>query len=63
VELPTVLVSIGRTGDSANHLAQRLRTLSPPVIARIENDRVVLDLRTVSPDQDPLLADLLRSLA
>src|SRR5262245_61364654 len=62
VELPTVLVSIERPGEGANHLAQRLRALAPPVVARIADDRIVLDLRTVPPNQDPLLADLLRSL-
>jgi hypothetical protein len=36
-----------------------LRALDPPVIARIEHDRVVLDLRTVSPDHDDALAALL----
>ena len=42
-----------------------LRSLDPPVIARIEHDRVVLDLRTVLPDQQELLAQVLcsRSLA
>jgi len=29
-----------------------LRALEPPVIARIENDRLLLDLRTVLPDED-----------
>jgi L-seryl-tRNA(Ser) seleniumtransferase len=62
VELPTVLVAIERPGQSADSLAQSLRALAPPVIARIEDDRVVLDLRTVSPEQDPRLADQLRSL-
>ena len=42
-----------------------LRSLDPPVIARIEHDRVVLDLRTVLPGQQELLAAtaLFRSLA
>ena len=34
-----------------------LRSLDPPVIARIEHDRVVLDLRTVLPEQDDPLLD------
>ncbi len=62
VTLPTVLVSIDRSGMSADRLAERLRHLDPPVIARIENDRVVLDLRTVFDEQDALLAELLRQL-
>jgi len=39
-----------------------LRALEPPVIARIENDRLLLDLRTVLPDEDDLLADGLSRL-
>jgi L-seryl-tRNA(Ser) seleniumtransferase len=62
VELPTVLVAVERRGESADDLAVRLRRLAPPVIARIEDGRVVFDLRTVLVEQDPLLADLLRSL-
>jgi L-seryl-tRNA(Ser) seleniumtransferase len=57
--LPTVLLSIAREGQSADATEAWLRTLDPPVVARIEDDRVVLDLRTVLPEQDELLADLL----
>ena len=58
VALPTVLLSIERAGESASATEQWLRTLDPPVVARIEHDRVVLDLRTVLPDQDAVLANL-----
>jgi L-seryl-tRNA(Ser) seleniumtransferase len=56
-KLPTVLVAISRPDVSADALESRLRRLDPPVIARIENDRVVLDLRTVLEHQDALLLD------
>ncbi len=59
VQLPTVLVSIERGGGSAAATEQWLRSLDPPVIARIEHERVVLDLRTVLPDQDGMLVNLL----
>ncbi len=59
--LPTVLLSISRDGESAAATEAWLRTLDPPVIARIETDRVVLDLRTVLPGQDETLATLLGS--
>ena len=62
VELPTTLIAIERDGLSADALEQRLRALTPPVIARIERDRVVLDLRTVLPDQDQQLASLLANV-
>jgi L-seryl-tRNA(Ser) seleniumtransferase len=61
VALPTVLLALERDGHSAVALEQRLRALDPPVIARIEHDRVVLDLRTVLPEQDQALAGLLRA--
>jgi len=61
VALPTVLLAIARAADSAAATEAWLRTLDPPVIARIENDRVVLDLRTVLPGQDELLSASLLS--
>ena len=49
---------LGVPGGQA--LADRLRETAPPVVARIEADEVVLDLRTVFPDQDePLVAALI----
>ena len=59
VELPTWLAAVARDGQSADALEERLRRLTPPVIARIEGGRVLLDLRTVLPDQDALLLSLL----
>jgi L-seryl-tRNA(Ser) seleniumtransferase len=59
VELPTVLLAIARADHSASDLEARLRALDPPVIARIVDDRVVLDLRTVLEDEDELLSTLL----
>jgi L-seryl-tRNA(Ser) seleniumtransferase len=59
VELATMLVRLSRGAESADHVEAWLRTLDPPVIARIEHDQVVLDLRTVLPAQDELLARLL----
>jgi L-seryl-tRNA(Ser) seleniumtransferase len=60
--LPTRLLQLRHSILSANQLEARLRRLDPPVIARIENDRVVLDLRTVPPAQDGLLTTLLRAV-
>ena len=47
--LPTWLLAL--PGDAIAH-ERRLRAGDPPVIARIENDRLVLDLRTVFPEQE-----------
>lgn len=59
LQLPTVLLSIARDGESPDRTERWLRSLDPPVIARIEHDRVVLDLRTVLPSQDDTLVSLL----
>jgi len=56
VELPTKLVTLSRAGQSADALEATLRSGNPPVIARIERDRVVLDLRTVAAEDDRLIA-------
>jgi len=57
--LPTVLLAIQSEGQSASATEAWLRTLDPPIVARIENDRVVMDLRTVLPEQDEILVRLL----
>jgi L-seryl-tRNA(Ser) seleniumtransferase len=62
IELPTWLVAIEKDGSSTGPLAEQLRRLAPPVIARIEHDQVLLDLRTVLPDQDRQLLGLLQRL-
>jgi L-seryl-tRNA(Ser) seleniumtransferase len=62
-ELPTRLVAISVEGLSADALESRLRALDPPVIARIQDDRVVLDLRTIAPSHDTELAGLLATVS
>ncbi len=57
--LPTKLVQLTPRGGSAAKLEARLRALHPPIVARIEHDRVVLDLRTVLPEQDDQLTTAL----
>ena len=49
--LPTTLLAI-ETGGRADAFAASLRKSPIAVVARIENDRVLLDPRTVLPDQD-----------
>jgi L-seryl-tRNA(Ser) seleniumtransferase len=55
VELATWLVAIDKAGESPDGLEAALRRQTPPIIARIERDRVLLDLRTVLPEQDSAL--------
>ena len=51
--LPTYLIAI--ECDDVVALERRLRGGDPPVIARIEDQRLLLDLRTVLPDEEPAL--------
>jgi L-seryl-tRNA(Ser) seleniumtransferase len=62
-EIPTRLVQLTRSGMSADAIEQRLRGLDPPVIARIQDDCVVLDLRTVRAEDDNQLSKLHRPTA
>jgi L-seryl-tRNA(Ser) seleniumtransferase len=62
-EVPTTLLTLAHPARSAARLAADLRTGVPPVVARVAEDRLVLDLRTVHPDEEPMLtAALLRAL-
>jgi L-seryl-tRNA(Ser) seleniumtransferase len=49
--LPTTLIAITHAARSAQDIEQQLRTFSPPIISRISEGKVLLDLRTVFPDQ------------
>ena len=60
--LPTRLIALTHAQLSADELCSRLRAASPPVIARVEEGRVLLDLRTVFPSEDATLATALASL-
>jgi L-seryl-tRNA(Ser) seleniumtransferase len=53
LSLPTWLVSVHHEKPAA--LERRLRGNHPPIIVRTESDRVLLDLRTVFPDQEEAL--------
>lgn len=59
--LPTRLVAIGRRGQ-AKEIAEKLRRESPPVIGRIEKDLLLLDPRTVQPEEEEALLHSLRRI-
>jgi L-seryl-tRNA(Ser) seleniumtransferase len=61
VDIPTVLVAVEREGMGASEVEARLRAHDPPVLARVERDRVVLDLRTVPPEDEAVVEAALRS--
>ena len=46
-ELPTVVITIENTKLSANAIAKKFRQADPPIIGRIQDDKFLLDLRTI----------------
>jgi len=60
--LPTKLVAIpSAEGAYVTDLARRLRQSDPPVVARIERDALLLDPRTVLPQQDSTLVQAVKT--
>ena len=53
--MPTTLLALESARYRAHVIEARLRSQSPPVILRLEEDRALLDLRTVFPSQEDLL--------
>jgi L-seryl-tRNA(Ser) seleniumtransferase len=60
--LPTRVLALTCEGLSADELAARLRASDAPIIARVDEGRVLLDLRTVFPEQDTALAAALNRI-
>ncbi len=56
-ELPTLLIRVASARHSAAQIEQRLRRSRSgiSVVARVQEDRLILDLRTVFPEQEPAL--------
>jgi L-seryl-tRNA(Ser) seleniumtransferase len=63
--LPTQLIAIssGAEGLAPLEMAARLRRMDPPVVARLERSLLLLDLRTVRPEDDRLVGDHLLAVA
>jgi len=61
--LATRLIALTHSHLSADELNARLRAHTPAIIARVEEGRVLLDLRTVFPEQDAVLIEALNSVA
>lgn len=64
--LPTRLVAIGGEGkkgrDMARNMSRRLRSQEIPVIGRISDDVLLLDPRSVLPEEDEMVVKSLRNL-
>jgi len=60
--LPTIVLRLESSRLSAAELSQRLRLHDTPVFARIHEDSVLLDLRTVFPEEDEILLAALEQI-
>ena len=60
--LPTRALALSRAGSEAEAIRRRLLRNEPPVVGRIVDDRLLLDLRTVPPEEDDELLAALESL-
>lgn len=63
IGLPTVTVALSSDQMSAASIEERLRRYRVPVIARTERDRVMIDLRTVSLEEETIILEAIASLA
>ena len=60
--LPTCLISLRSSSKSASEIERKLRNFNPPILTRIEKDCVLIDLRTVFLEEEPVLVKALFSL-
>jgi L-seryl-tRNA(Ser) seleniumtransferase len=58
--LPTTLIAVESVYTRPNVIESRLRSQDPPIILRLEEDKVWIDLRTVFPSQETALMEGLR---
>ncbi|MQA00121.1 MAG: L-seryl-tRNA(Sec) selenium transferase [Dehalococcoidia bacterium] len=61
-ELDSVVCSVDPPGGDADAFAASLRAANPPIVARIQDGRVLLDPRTVDPREDMHVEATLRAL-
>ena len=59
---PSRAIAVSRDGASADEAAARLRAGAPPVVGRVEEGRVMLDLRSVLPEEDAIVERALKEL-
>jgi len=62
-KIPTWCVAIRTSDTSVNQIASRLRSSNPAVIGRVQKDTLFIDMRTVFPEQDITLVEILESLS
>ncbi|HJX34347.1 MAG TPA: L-seryl-tRNA(Sec) selenium transferase, partial [Desulfatiglandales bacterium] len=63
MDLPTRLLRLIPIKMSARYMDEWLRAFDPPIIARVEQDKVVLDVRTIQDEELKIVAGALKDLA
>lgn len=58
-EIPTYCLSLEHPGLSAALVEERLRNSEPPVVSRVKDQKVLLDMRTVREEEIEMLADII----
>ena len=61
--IPTCLIALVPGRLSANAMEQKLRDYDPPIIARVEKDRVLLDVRTIQEPELKTVAQAIRAMS
>jgi L-seryl-tRNA(Ser) seleniumtransferase len=60
--IPTKLLSIKSASPTPDALGKALRFHKPPIFSRISKDAVLLDFRTIQPDEDEIVANAIRRI-
>ncbi len=62
IDIPTFVITLSHPEKSSEDINGKLRKSDPPVISRIKENKVLIDLRTVFPRQEDAVIDALKSL-
>jgi len=61
-QIPTVLVAVNNKNMPATKMEEKLRNLDVPIIARVDKDEILFDLRTVAEDELDFIIDGLKQV-
>ncbi len=60
-DIPTIVVAVKHAKMTASRMEAKLRQATVPVIVRVDQDEILLDLRTVAEDEFGFILDGLKS--
>ncbi|OQC53181.1 MAG: L-seryl-tRNA(Sec) selenium transferase [Deltaproteobacteria bacterium ADurb.Bin022] len=61
-QIPTVLVAVNNKNMTATRMEEKLRKLEMPIIARVDKDEILFDLRTVAEDEFTFIIEGLKQI-